>query len=96
MASLIYHDSFWYQFKGKKKMQSVLESDWRHLFANWEQIEPDEQGYAISGDRVANIELTGIKAFWRSLAVLRTRIREAPEFILREKTNLNGREIQEK
>jgi hypothetical protein len=85
LASVIYHDSFWYPLMGKKKMQPILKSDWGKLFANWEQIEPNEQGFKISGNRVADLELTGIKAFWRSLAVLRTSTREAPEFILRKK-----------
>jgi uncharacterized protein (DUF362 family) len=96
LASVIYHDSFWYPLIGKKKMQSILKSDWGKLFANWEQIEPNERGFANSGKRVADLELTGINAFWRSFAVLRTSTIEAPEFIFPKNRSRNRREIQTK
>ena len=36
MASVIYHDSFWYPFLAKKQMAEVLDSVWGRLFRDWE------------------------------------------------------------
>jgi uncharacterized protein (DUF362 family) len=80
LASVVYHDSFWYPFIAKKRMQAVLDSEWGRLFRNWEQVEADEQGFPRVGAEAAEIKRTGMAAFWRSLGVLWTALREAPEF----------------
>jgi len=81
MASVIYHDSLWYQLVAKKKMAEVLESNWGRLFKNWENVVSNENGYPDVGESGTEIKKTGLKAFWRSLWILGTCIREAPEFI---------------
>lgn len=80
IASVIYHDSFWYPFIAKKQMQKVLESEWGHLFRNWEQLTPDQQGFPTVGEQSAELKRVGLNAFWRSLGVLGTTFKEAPEF----------------
>ena len=45
IASVIYHDSFWYPVKAKTMMREVLDSAWGRLFRNWERVTPDAQGY---------------------------------------------------
>src|SRR6188474_3068829 len=42
IASVIYHDSFWYPVLARKKMHDVLDSVWGLLFRNWERVTPDE------------------------------------------------------
>ncbi|MCZ6632131.1 MAG: DUF362 domain-containing protein [bacterium] len=81
IASVIYHDSFWYPFIAKKKMREVLNSAWGRLFGNWEQLTPDEQGFPSVGDEAPEIRKTGLRAFWESLGILGTCIVEAPEFL---------------
>ena len=81
IASVVYHDSFWYPFLAKHKMQDVLESDWGRLFRNWETLTPDAQGFAGVDGPAAQIRRTGLRAFCRSLGILGTCIREAPEFL---------------
>jgi len=81
MASVIYHDSFWYPFIAKKKMREVLNSAWGRLFRNWEQLTPDEQGFSSVGEDAPEIRKTGLRAFWESLNILGTCIVEAPEFL---------------
>src|SRR4026208_168939 len=49
MASVIYHDSFWYPVKAKHMMHKVLHSDWGKLFRNWEQLTPDANGFPTVG-----------------------------------------------
>jgi len=80
LASVAYHDSFWYPVLGKKKMEAVLSSDWGRLFRNWEQLTPDEQGFPVVGDEVPELQTVGASAFWRSLGILGMAVKEAPEF----------------
>jgi uncharacterized protein (DUF362 family) len=79
LASVIYHDSFWYPFKAKREMATVLDSVWGRLFREWERLTPDERGFAEIGEEPAEIRRTGLKAFWTSLKILWTCLKEAPE-----------------
>ena len=88
MASVIYHDSFWYPFLARKKMQDALESNWGRLFQNWEALTPHSQGFAAVGEDASGIRQTGLRAFWRSLGILGTCIREAPEFLTLRKRQI--------
>ena len=85
LASVLYHDSFWYPFLGKDKMREALDSDWGRLFRNWETLTPDERGFATVGEESAELKRTGMGAFWRSFGVLGTTITEAPEFAARRR-----------
>ncbi|MCA9664177.1 MAG: DUF362 domain-containing protein [Myxococcales bacterium] len=78
-ASVVYHDSFWYPFLAKKRMQAVLASEWGRLFANWEQQQPDERGFSDVGPAAPDLELTGLRALIKSVELLGTALREAPE-----------------
>lgn len=80
IASVIYHDSFWYPFKAKRMMHEVLDSPWGRLFRDWEQLTPDEQGFPTIGSQPAELKRLGFQAFLRSLGVLGTTFKEAPEF----------------
>src|SRR5262249_41774743 len=82
IASVLYHDSFWYPFLAKTMMDEVLASDWGRLFRNWEQASQtaNELGYPDVGAGVAQIKRTGWRAFARSLGILATCVKEAPEF----------------
>ena len=81
MASVLYHDSFWYPFHAKNKMQDVLNSDWGHLFRNWEHLTPNAQGFPDVGDTSSKLKKTNLQALWDSFGILRACIVEAPEFI---------------
>jgi uncharacterized protein (DUF362 family) len=85
IASVLYHDTFWYPVNAKKKMREALDSGWGRLFHNWERLTPDEQGYPTLGEGPAKIRRTGMQAFWRSFGVLGTSIKEAPEFAARRR-----------
>ncbi len=80
IASVLYHDTFWYPFVAKKQMAQVLESPWGRLFRDWENQTPDEQGYPVIGQQPAEVRKTGMAAFWQSFKILLTCIKEAPEF----------------
>lgn len=83
LASVIYHDSFWYPVNAKRMMREVLDSPWGRLFRNWEQVTPTAEGFPNVGDGGAELQLTGVRALGRSIGILGTCIKEAPEFTMR-------------
>jgi hypothetical protein len=64
----------------KQKMAEVLNSPWGRLFRHWERVAPDARGYPSIPEEGATIHRTGLRALGRSLGILATCIKEAPEF----------------
>jgi hypothetical protein len=85
IASVLYHDSFWYPMNAERRMHEVLESPWGRLFRNWEQLTPNGDGYPDVGDLPASVERPGLRALVRSLGILGMCIKEAPEFASRRR-----------
>ncbi len=85
LASVLYHDTFWYPVIAKAKMKQCLASPWGRLFRGWEEAVPDAQGYPSIGETPAELKRTGLRAFWTSLGILWTCVREAPEFAARRR-----------
>ena len=69
----------------RHKMDSVLASPWGRLFRHWDRVESDGRGYTTIPEEGARIERTGLKALTRSLGILATCIREAPEIASRRR-----------
>lgn len=86
LASVVYHDSFWYPIFAKRKMAEALSSAWGRLFRNYEQLHPTERGFDTIGTESAPFRRTGWRALLRSLPILLLSIREAPEFVQRRRT----------
>lgn len=80
LASVLYHDSFWYSFKAKRAMDRIADSDWGRLFQNWEKLTPDERGFPEVGSDPLHIERSGITAAAKSMRIVGTCLKEAPEF----------------
>jgi uncharacterized protein (DUF362 family) len=80
IASVVYHDSFWYPMKAQVQINKVLDSAWGRLFENWERLTPDDNGFPQIGDAPPAIKRSGLHAFKQSLGILGTTIKEAPEF----------------
>ena len=55
-------------------------SPWGRLFRNWEQVRADDAGYPEIPETGATVTRTGLRALGRSLGVLATCVKEAPEF----------------
>ncbi len=85
IASVIYHDSFWYPMHGERQIRQVLDSPWGRLFENWEQLTPDANGFPHVGETPAEVTRAGMHAFKQSLGILGTCIKEAPEFAARKR-----------
>ncbi len=89
IASVVYHDSFWYPFFAKRKMDHVLNSPWGKLFRNYETLVVDNRGFPQVGTDAASLKRSGLGVFLRSFKVLGTAIREAPEFIARKRRKVS-------
>ncbi|MDQ7006962.1 MAG: DUF362 domain-containing protein [Acidobacteriota bacterium] len=85
VASVIYHDSFWYPLKARRMMQQVLDSEWGRLFRDWENAERDARGFPAFAERPARLRRTGLRALGTSLGVLATCVKEAPEVLQRRR-----------
>jgi hypothetical protein len=86
LASVAYHDSFWYPLKAKASVERVMQSDWGRMFANWEHLTPDARGFEQVGEGAAQLERAGFSAFLTSLRLLWTCLLEAPEVTARRRT----------
>jgi uncharacterized protein (DUF362 family) len=85
LASVVYHDSFWYPLVAERKMKQVLDSPWGRLFENWEQLTPAADGFPQVGETPAGVKRAGLHAFVQSLGILGTCLKEAPEFASRRR-----------
>lgn len=87
MASVIYHDSFWYPTH-MKLVNKILHSDWGRLFHNWDSVaipaeKLEARGWENVGAEPLKIRREAGRLFAKSLKILWTCIREAPEFAAR-------------
>ena len=84
IASVVYHDSFWYPTH-QKIVRDILHSSWGRLFQNWDQLalqkdDLETRGWANIGDAPAELKSQSMKLFLKPLRILSACIREAPEF----------------
>ncbi|MBU4459676.1 MAG: DUF362 domain-containing protein, partial [Verrucomicrobia bacterium] len=83
VASVLYHDFFWYPTH-RNRVDDALKSEWGRLFANWEslQIPPDDlgaRGWTSVGDAPASLRRDLGAHMGRAAGILKTCVREAPE-----------------
>ncbi|HQY62957.1 MAG: DUF362 domain-containing protein [Myxococcales bacterium] len=85
LASVTYHDMFWYPRFAKEKIAPIIESDWGKLFANWGKVASDERGFPDVGE--ANLELVqiGVKHFLEGARLMGMSIAESPEIQARQR-----------
>ena len=81
LASVAYHDMYWYPFKSEQMMSDALQSEWGRLFANWELVKPDPdgRGWADVGKEGVRLERMGMEVLPQSLEVFKMAFTEAPE-----------------
>jgi uncharacterized protein (DUF362 family) len=85
IASVIYHDSYWYPWHAERITKQVLASPWGRLFQNWGQVRSDDNGFPDVGGQPATAPRAGARALAHSIGVLGTCIKEAPEFASRRR-----------
>lgn len=79
LASVAYHDLYWYPQNGNSQVFEALKSDWGRLFHNWEKLTPDENGFPEVGDAPCNKLRTTADLMKMGAKVFATAAREAPE-----------------
>jgi uncharacterized protein (DUF362 family) len=94
LASVLYHDTYWYPTH-RKMLEEILDSDWGRLFQNWESValSPDDlqaRGWDNVGDTPARLSREGLRYFKESLRILGLCIKEAPEFAARQRRKKVG------
>jgi hypothetical protein len=87
VASVTYHDMFWYPRYAKEKMAPVLESPWGRLFANWGKVQPDAagQGYPEVGEASHELVRSGVKHFLEGMRLVGMAVAESPEIMVRKR-----------
>ena len=95
IASVIYHDFFWYPTH-LKRVKKILASGWGRLFQNWEKVElPVDDlktaGWTDVGDEPAQLKQKSWKLLGTALKILGTAIKEAPEFTTRKRKKTTPR-----
>jgi uncharacterized protein (DUF362 family) len=90
LASILYHDSFWYPFFGRKRVQKALGSRWGRLFQNWERLASDTRGFPQVDGEPAQLVRSGAAVFRESLRLLGMSVKEAPEFASRKRRRAAG------
>jgi uncharacterized protein (DUF362 family) len=96
IASVLYHDSFWY-ITHQDVLHKELRSEWGRLFNNWEQlaIPPDDldrAGWGDVGKGPAEVSRNRAELFKQSMKILGTCIKEAPEFAARKRRKESRKE----
>lgn len=84
IASIAYHDFFWYPFH-QKRLNRALRSRWGRLFRNWETVRIasdclDAPGWPDVGKDPARTPRQGVRLMLRSFRILFSAVRKAPEF----------------
>ena len=87
LASVTYHDLFWYPFYGQSRVRQALKSDWGRLFASWGKVEPDAEGrgYPEVGAETPELKRLGWSHFLEGFRLLGMALAESPEFKARRR-----------
>ncbi len=89
LASVTYHDLFWYPLH-RMRIKRILGSVWGRLFQNWDAlaIPPDDlttPGWKDVGDEPVRLERNTLKHMLRAFRLLGMAVREAPEYAARKR-----------
>ena len=85
IASVLYHDTYWYPFKSRRAMQRCLASAWGRLFENWGAVEATEEGFPEPGTQEPEYRRGVWGLVKESMRILALCIKEAPEFAARKR-----------
>ncbi|MDJ0762749.1 MAG: DUF362 domain-containing protein [Myxococcota bacterium] len=83
LASVIYHDLYWYPKNGNRRVHQVMKSDWGRLFYNWERLTPDANGFTDLGPAPQGYVHVTRDLLKMGVKILATAAKEAPEIPMR-------------
>ncbi len=89
LASVLYHDTFWYPTH-QQRIHDILSSPWGRLFQQWDELaidatDLDAAGWADVGDSPMKLKRESMRYFLESLRILGLCVKEAPEFAARKR-----------
>jgi hypothetical protein len=89
IASVLYHDSYWYP-RHQKRVHEILSSTWGRLFHNWERLQLDPSdltlcGWPSVGEEPAKFKKETMRLLKQSFKILATCVKEAPEVAARRR-----------
>lgn len=89
IASVIYHDFYWYPTH-LNNVNKILQCDWGRLFYNWEKLmlPPNDlktAGFSDVGEKAYKLDKSRMPDLKKSIRILGTCIKEAPEFSIRRR-----------
>ncbi len=89
IASVMYHDLFWYPFH-IRRVKKILSSLWGRLFQNWDQVAlaPDDletPGWKNVGKEAVKLSRGSLRTMLRAVKILGTAVKEAPEFAAKKR-----------
>jgi uncharacterized protein (DUF362 family) len=84
VASVLYHDFFWYPFH-RDRVETALASTWGRLFQNWETValapgDFETPGWESLGTEPVPFRRSGVAMLAKSFGILALCLKEAPEF----------------
>ena len=85
IASVIYHDLYWYPVHNRRKMQACLDSPWGRLFQNWGSVQPTDDGFTAIGPDRPELRRNIGAMLKQSVKVLGKCVVEAPELEARKR-----------
>lgn len=89
VASILYHDFFWYPAH-IRRVNDILKSTWGRLFNNWEKVVPhsgkiDAKGISDVGETQLRLDKSRVPSLRKQMGILFGSIRNAPEFSRRKR-----------
>lgn len=85
IASVTYHDLYWYPVNGNRRVHEALKSDWGRLFHNWDKVKPDDKGWADVGETPGEFMRATGGLLWQGFKILGECVKEAPELAARKR-----------
>jgi hypothetical protein len=92
VASVAYHDLYWYPRHGMERVEQALRSDWGRLFANWGNVLPDvdRRGYPDVGTASVELERSVGRHLMEGLRLVGMAVKESPEVVHRARRRAAG------
>ncbi|MBN1337546.1 MAG: DUF362 domain-containing protein [Deltaproteobacteria bacterium] len=83
VASVSYHDLYWYPRFGNPRVYEAMQSEWGRLFHNWGAVPSDERGFLEVGSPATEYRFNTGQLLRKGVELLGTAIKEAPEVAAR-------------
>ncbi len=97
IASIVYHDMFWYPMH-QNRVHEILDSDWGRLFQNWENLELSADdlsvpGWDHTGENSAQLNKQTFRLLFRASKILGSCVMESPEFAFHKRITKNRNKV---